>query len=142
MKLFKMLSTTLAVTLLAGSVMSTAAQAALVAPEGAALRLRNHDQGSCPADGTVRVFVTAKQEGTVHVRFQRKSDGAYFGPMVMTVKKNPTYGKNGVWKNHKYLAKMEWHPTFGAPTHEKYRVIASGGGKMKTSGWTPLIVKC
>ena len=90
----------------------------------------------------MRVFVTAKEAGTVQIRFQRKSDGVYGPPMIMNVSKNPDYRKNGLWKNHKYLGKLEWHPTFGAPTQVKFRVIAKGAGKTKTSGWTPLIVKC
>lgn len=145
MSIFSKVTTAgLSAAVLATAVMTSVATAAPVAPNKAALILKNPNLGGCTASVKVMARVTAKQMGQVAVRLQHKKTGATAALGWVNVINNPNYGKkNALFNGEKYLGKM----TFNAPLpaisfDEKYRVIASGPGKIKYGAWTRLVNKC
>ena len=129
-KFAKITSTALAVAMLAGGILTTAAVAAPVAPKKSILAVTKN---GCPAHFTLHAKVIVKEEGQVQIRFQR-DDGLTSAPVVVNAVKKPSGMKVAVY--------TRTLPTVPAFTTHKYRLLAFGAGTSKISNWSELKSDC
>lgn len=143
MNMLKTVATGLSAVMLAGSVMVSTAMAAPVEPKKVAFAIHNPNLGGCAPSLKISISVAAKAHGQVKVRIERKSDGVMGPWFPVNIVDNPAYGKNNaLLSSERYVGKWQVAGAFGVAAKEQYRVIASGMGKTKKSGWSKLVSKC
>ena len=115
-----------AVMLSAVTIPAALAKTGYVAPRRAELRIKDV---KCPGQARVTFVVWSRKAGAVHVALERRSKGILGTDVIQSTKP-----RKGAYRGN-FTGTVPLDPS---PTRATYRIIASGDGHTRRSGWVTL----